>query len=66
RDILVDHHLGRIFDTPASEGAARLAAWLEALGVDPRPQAFGVIDAERRIAEALASARGRNFIGAPD
>jgi hypothetical protein len=39
-------------------------AWLESVGVDARPEAFGIGDARARVCDALNSARGRNFVGA--
>lgn len=62
-DAHVDAVLSEVFAADAHEGPARLSAWLQALGVDARPQAFGIDDAASRIDAAMASARGRNFVG---
>ena len=62
QDATVDRRLGEVFGDVPCRGAARLLKWLRALGVDARPEAFGVRDAPQRISAALASARGRNFI----
>jgi len=65
RDAGLDQRLAQIFRTPAEHGAACLCAWLREVGVNPRPDSLGVNDADARVAQALASTRGRNFIGAP-
>lgn len=65
RDPALDLRLARVFDGPPEAGPACLETWLRDLGVDPRPEAHGVPDAQARIAAALASPRGRNFVGAP-
>lgn len=64
RDPALDLRLARVFDSPPDAGPACLESWLRDLGVDPRPQAHGVHDAEARLAAALGSPRGRNFVGA--
>ena len=61
-DRRVDGLLDRVFD---GGGSAALAAWLRDCGVDPRPEAVGIVDADQRLEAALRSARGSNFIGAP-
>ena len=65
RDAALDARLARVFDAPAAEGPERLVAWLRGLGIDPRPERHGVLDAAARIERALSSPRGRNFVGAP-
>ena len=60
RNRRVDELLGRLL---GGAGAGALAAWLREVGVDPRPEAVGIADARERVAAALGSARGRNFIG---
>jgi phosphonate metabolism-associated iron-containing alcohol dehydrogenase len=62
QDPVVDRRLGEVFGDAADRGPARLLKWLRQLGVDARPEAFGVLDAAQRIAAALNSERGRNFI----
>jgi phosphonate metabolism-associated iron-containing alcohol dehydrogenase len=64
RDATVDQRLSEVFGDAARNGPARLLKWLRGLGVDARPEAFDVHDAPQRVAAALASARGRNFIAA--
>lgn len=59
----VDAGLARIFETDARTGGQRLLAWLADVGVDADPRAFGIYDVDRRITVALASERGRHFIG---
>jgi phosphonate metabolism-associated iron-containing alcohol dehydrogenase len=61
-DPRVDGLLARLFD---GGGAAALAVWLRDCGVDPRPEAVGIADADQRLEGALHSARGSNFIGSP-
>jgi phosphonate metabolism-associated iron-containing alcohol dehydrogenase len=46
------------------DGATSLSAWLASVGIDARPEAYGITDASQRVHDALRSARGRNFIGA--
>lgn len=65
RDARVDRRLQQVFGAPPAEGLERLRRWLQAMGVEPDPQAHGIADADQRIAAALASPRGRNFIAAP-
>jgi phosphonate metabolism-associated iron-containing alcohol dehydrogenase len=62
RDAAVDRRLGEVFGDAPARGAAHLLKWLRALGIDARPEAFDVRDAPRRVAAALASARGQNFL----
>lgn len=62
QDATVDRRLGEVFGDAPERGPARLLKWLRTLGVDARPEAYGVTDAPQRIAAALGSARGRNFI----
>jgi alcohol dehydrogenase len=64
RDAGIDQRLGEVFGVTASEGANRLTAWLKSLDIEARPEAFGIADAPLRIATAMASARGANFIAA--
>jgi phosphonate metabolism-associated iron-containing alcohol dehydrogenase len=61
-----DAVLAQALGVPASEGPALLARFIESLGVKTRFADYGVSDAElqRMVREALAGARGRNFIGA--
>lgn len=59
RDARVDGLLREVFS-----GAESLQDWLQTVGAGLRPQELGIADAEARIAAALVSARGRNFIGA--
>ena len=61
-DARVDGLLSGLFD---GGGPAALAAWLRDCGVDPRPEAVGIVDAPVRIETALRSTRGSNFIAAP-
>lgn len=51
---------------PASGSARadRLQAWLASVGVSADPADYGVTDAHERVASAMSSARGRNFIAA--
>ena len=69
RDPRVDALLGQIFDAAAAPtsgltGVERLQAWLRSVDAPCDPAAVGVRDAEQRIAAALGSTRGRNFIAA--
>jgi alcohol dehydrogenase class IV len=69
RDPRVDALLGQIFDAAAAPtsgltGVERLQAWLSSVDAPCDPAAVGVRDAEQRIAAALGSTRGRNFIAA--
>jgi phosphonate metabolism-associated iron-containing alcohol dehydrogenase len=61
-----DAVLARIFDGALAEAPARLTAFLEALGVSTRFEAYGVSEAQAAgmIEAALDGVRGRNFIGA--
>jgi lipopolysaccharide biosynthesis regulator YciM len=61
----VDAALEAVFGVPAPAAPAALWQWLQGLGVPCDPADHGVADAEARVHAALASARGRNFIGAP-
>jgi phosphonate metabolism-associated iron-containing alcohol dehydrogenase len=66
QDATVDRRLGEVFGDAACRGPVRLLKWLRALGIDARPEAFGVTDAPARIAAALGSARGKNFVEVVD
>ena len=59
-----DAALAEVFDAPADAGPELLANWLRSIGLDATPAAYGITDAGARVAAALASPRGRNFIGA--
>ncbi|RYY98251.1 MAG: iron-containing alcohol dehydrogenase, partial [Comamonadaceae bacterium] len=61
RDAVLQQALGPLADAPA-----RLAAFIEGLGVGTRFADHGVsqAEAEQMVAHALTGARGRNFIGA--
>lgn len=71
-DSRVDQLLAQVFSDPGDLGSAqadppvheRLKAWLLSVGVSADPADYGVLDAQSRIAEAMGSARGRNFIAA--
>jgi phosphonate metabolism-associated iron-containing alcohol dehydrogenase len=65
RNARTDASLAAVFDGPAAEGPARLRDWLQGLGIDATPAAFGITDADARVQAALQSPRGRNFVGAP-
>ena len=65
RDARVDAALEAVFGVKALAAPAALQQWLQGLGVPCDPADHGVSDAEARVHAALASARGRNFIGAP-
>jgi phosphonate metabolism-associated iron-containing alcohol dehydrogenase len=65
RDGRVDRLLGSAFGGDARAGADKLTEWLQDLGVDARPAAWGIADAPARIDAEMSSTRGRNFIGAP-
>ena len=60
----VDRRLGDVFRCEPDDGAAVLESWLASVGVDASLTAHAIHDAPQRIAAALASERGRNFIGA--
>jgi alcohol dehydrogenase len=64
RDAGIDARLQQVFGVPAAECADALQGWLGSLGVATDPAAWGVTDGETRLQAALASPRGRNFIGA--
>jgi phosphonate metabolism-associated iron-containing alcohol dehydrogenase len=69
RDPRVDALLGQVFDDAAPQTSGltavkRLQTWLSSVDAPCDPAAVGVLDAEQRIAAALGSARGRNFIAA--
>lgn len=64
RDAALDARLAQVFNVPAADGWMPLRDWLHALGVQTDPEALGITDAEPRVAAALASARGRNFVAA--
>jgi alcohol dehydrogenase len=64
RDERLDALLAQVFSLPAAQGADALSRWLQALGVPLDLEAIGVVDAQARIDQALASERGRNFIAA--
>lgn len=61
-----DAVLARALSVSAPEGPALLAQFIESLGVKTRFSDYGVSDTElnRMVGDALAGARGRNFIGA--
>lgn len=62
-----DAALAEVFGVPAAEGLQRLQVWLHTLGISTTSAAFaelGIVDAQQRVHAALASPRGRNFIGA--
>ena len=65
REPRLDALLAQVVDVPAAAGAGALRRWLEALGVSAGAEAFGITDGAARLQAALASSRGRNFIGAP-
>lgn len=60
-----DAALRRVFGPDLEAGAERLEAFLEDLGVDTAPSAYGVSAPEwdRLVGKALEGERGRNFIG---
>jgi phosphonate metabolism-associated iron-containing alcohol dehydrogenase len=64
RDVAADRALGQVFGGSAVMGADRLARWLQTVGVEPGLESIGLLDGEERVAAALSSARGRNFLGA--
>ena len=66
RDVQVDAALARVFDRPVAEGLGQLLNWLEQLGVPDGPAYLGIQDAESRVAQAVSSTRGRNFITSPE
>jgi alcohol dehydrogenase class IV len=60
-----DAVLAQVFDGHLRGAPARLAGFLESLGVRTQFSAYGVSgdDAARMVAHALDGVRGRNFIG---
>ncbi len=62
----IDRALQAVFDAPVAAGAERLERFLQSLGVATDPADHGIPpgDWERRVAEACAGQRGRNFVGA--
>ena len=61
-----DAALAEVFDCATSSGLTHLQDWLSGLGVDTTVNGFaslGITDAPQRVQAALASPRGRNFIG---
>lgn len=63
-DAGVDRLLAQVFND--TDGATLLEDWLAGVGMEARPEAYGIVDAPVRVAAALGSARGRNFIGATE
>lgn len=63
-----DAVLAAIFDAPLVDAPRKLAAFLEALGVSTRFDAYGVDagEARRLVVDALDGVRGKNFVGAKD
>lgn len=61
-----DAVLAQAFEGTLADAPARLAGWLEALGVSTRFESYGVAAEESRtlMETALRGTRGRNFIGA--
>ena len=59
RDAVLDQVFGASTDAPEA-----LARWLASVGVAPDPSAHGICDESSRVAAALSSPRGRNFIAA--
>jgi hypothetical protein len=67
RDPVLDALLLSVFDAAdIDEAVASLSGFLEGLGVSVDPVSYGIAEADwsDRIAQALAGARGRNFVGA--
>lgn len=64
RDVAADRALAQVFGGSAVMGADRLTRWLQTVGVEPGLESLGLFDGEERVAAALSSARGRNFLGA--
>lgn len=65
RDAQLDALLVSIFDVACVDDAvAALSVFLQGLGVSVDPAAYGIPEAQwqQRVAQALAGARGRNFI----
>ena len=63
RNPRMDIVLEDVFNAAAKDGAGHLDSWLQALGVETKPAALGIVDAAQRVEAALVSPRGRNFIG---
>ena len=63
-----DANLRRIFGDDLAAGAARLAAFLEGLGVSTDPASYGLSSRDWRalVVKASQGERGRNFIGRHD
>ncbi len=68
RDSTCDANLKRIFGDDLVAGAARLADFLEGLGVSTDPAAYGLspTDWKALVVKATQGERGRNFIGQHD
>jgi phosphonate metabolism-associated iron-containing alcohol dehydrogenase len=67
RDPVLDALLLSVFDAgDIEEAVASLSGFLEGLGVSVDPVSYGIAEADwsDRIAQALAGARGRNFVAA--
>lgn len=67
RDPLLDSLLMSVFDvTHIDDAAVALSGFLEGLGVSLDPMNYGIAEADwsARVQQALAGARGRNFIAA--
>lgn len=67
RDPVLDRLLLSVFEVnQVDDAAASLSAFLQGLGVSVDPSTYGIPEAEwsDRIAQALAGARGRNFVAA--
>jgi alcohol dehydrogenase len=60
----LDQRLDAIFERPINSGASALIEWLSKVNAPSDPSLFGVNDAEKRMKDELASARGRNFVRA--
>ena len=63
-DARVDAVLAEVFGAQPEAGALTLQTWLQALGAETDPAAYGITNAHQRVQAALTSARGRNFIAA--
>jgi alcohol dehydrogenase len=63
-----DVNLRRIFGDDLIDGAKRLTAFLEGLGVSTQPASYGLSEADWRalVVKASQGERGRNFIGRHD
>lgn len=64
-DPALDARLAQLFPGPAASGPQQLQRWLQAQGVDTDLPRLGIHDSERRVALALHSERGRNFVASP-